>query len=307
MFLRNTLSFYIYYFIKSTYRLFFLIPIPDLIFLKRRFKKKMGYKLDLDNPVNFNEKLQWLKVYDRKDEYTDMVDKYKARKYLSSILGDEAEKYFIPLIFQTKNVKDLRLANMPEYPVIIKTNHDQGGYKIIWDKNSVNWHEVRMFFLDRLKWNFFWGNREWPYKNVERRVVIEKLLFKNRELPFDVKIYCFHGVIKLIQIANCDQHGNRKWVFLDNELNILESDIYYESLYPILSPLPQTILSNIDEMFKIAEKISFNQTFLRVDFFCLDKKIYIGELTMTPTAGYIKYFSDKLLNELGAYIDLKKV
>lgn len=303
--LKNGATKNVYFCIKFIYRLFFFYIIPDKVAIKYKFRKMMGYRLDLKNPKNFNEKIQWLKLYDRKKEYSTLVDKYKVRDYLNDILGKDANKYLIPLVFHTKNVKELCVENMPDYPVIIKTNHDQGGIKIIWDKYNVDWNEIQLFFYKRLHNNFFWSNREWPYKNVERRLVVEKLLYKNHELPVDVKLYCFHGVVKLIQLAQADKNGNRKIVFLDTKLNILEKDIYYENVYPILHPIPQDILSHIDEMIEIAEKISIRQRFLRVDFYYFDGKIYIGELTLTPTAGYIKYFSDRLLDELGSYIDLK--
>lgn len=304
-FMKNNFTFYLYYLMKTIHRFFVYYIIPDKIAIQNKFRKKMGYKLDLTNPVDFNEKLQWLKLYDRKKEYTECADKFKARNYIKKVLGEDAEKYLVPLVFHTKNVKDLRPENMPDYPVIIKTNHDQGGFKIIWDKNNVDWKQIQMFFKNRLKWNHYWNNREWPYKNVKRRIVVEKLMSVNGELPMDIKIYCFHGEVKFLQLAKLDVNGSRKGVFIDNKQQVIKNKIHQDNYYPELTSFPKP-LPLFDELINIAKKISNQRIFLRVDLYLIDDNVYIGEMTFTPTAGFIKYFTPSFLKEIGSWLVINK-
>ncbi len=303
MFMRNIFTFYVFYLIKSVYKFFFYYIIPDKIAIQYKFRKKMGYKLDLNNPVNFNEKLQWLKLHDRKDEYTDCVDKFKVRNYIKKILGNESKKYLIPLVFYTKDVKDLCIKNMPDYPVIIKSNHDQGGFKIIWNKNEVNWHDIQMFFLKRLKNNFYWNNREWPYKNVERRIVVEKLINDNGNLPMDVKMHCFHGKIKIIQISRYDNTGIKKFAFFDINLNRIKKGVIDTINVKQFGDISFNF-SNINSMFNIAKKLSMNKKYVRIDLYLHNNNIYIGEMTFFPTAGYINYFTNDFLLEIGSWINI---
>jgi len=302
-FMKNNFTFYLYYLMKTVHRFFVYYIFPDKIAIQNKFRKKMGYKLDLKNPVDFNEKLQWLKLYDRKKEYTECADKFKARNYIKKVLGKDAEKYLVPLVFHTKNVKDLRPENMPDYPVIIKTNHDQGGFKIIWDKNNVDWKQIQMFFKNRLKWNHYWNNREWPYRNIERRIVVEKLLHNNKVLPTDIKFHCFNGNIKMIQVSKYDTDGIKKFAFYDNNLKRIENGIINTKSIPQLGEY-QHKFNNIDEMFNLSVKLSKNNKYVRIDMYQHNNNFYLGEITFFPTAGYIKYFTKNFLKEIGTWLKI---
>lgn len=305
-YLSSKFNFYIYYVLKSIYRFLFFNIVPDKVFLKRKFKKRMGYKLDLNNPIDFNEKLQWLKLYDREKEYTDCADKYKSREYIKKILGADADKYLIPLLFETKNVNDLNLENLPDYPFIIKTNHDQGGFKIIWDKNDVNLKEIQMFFFNRLKWNHFWNNREWPYRNIEKRIIVEKLLHNSTKLPKEIKLHCFHGHVKIIEYQERNDKGVKRFAFYDKSFARIKKGVIDTKEVPQLEEHKLDI-SNLKLMIDISEKISEQMKYVRVDLYDINNAIYVGEITFFDSAGYIQHFTKDFLKEIGTWIAVNDI
>ena len=275
----------------------------DEKYLRMKFKKVMGYDLNIKNPQNFNEKLQWLKINDRKNIYSKLVDKFYVREYIAESLTD-GDKYLIPLVFETTDVKKLIPENLPDFPVIIKTNHDQGGFKIIKDKYDVNWDEIQKFFKRRLRNNFYWSNREWPYKNVNPRIIIEKLLItENGELPIDIKMHCFNGSVKLIQLSKYNESGVKEFVFLDRDYSPLPSNDFIECFLPKLKTIPEKY-HKIEEMINMAEKFSKDIIYLRVDMYGFQEDFYMGEFTFYPTAGFIKYLSDNLLVKMGNWLRL---
>jgi len=165
--------------------------IKEELFLKQQFKKRFGRALDLDNPQTFNEKLQWLKLNDRTALHTICADKYKVRDYVKEKIGEE---YLVPLVFETKNPKDIIPENLPDYPVIIKTNHASYGGVIVRDKSQHNWKTVQKTLAKSLRINYYYKSKEWQYKNIERRIVVEKLLTGDSgDIPFDYKMHYFNG------------------------------------------------------------------------------------------------------------------
>lgn len=307
------------YRIKSNYISIILFPfsiiysffyhkkyLNDKKYILLKFKNKMGYKVNLENPANFNEKLQWLKLYNRKTIYSSYADKYSMRDIIKNKLGNDADNYLIPLIFQTTKAKNLTMQILPDYPVIVKTNHDQGSFKIIYNKNNINLNELRNYFNIKLKINFYWTNREWPYKLIKPRIIIEKLLLtENKELPFDIKFHCFHGKVKIIQLSGYDSSGIKKFGFFD--INYQSLDKYLiDGQISIMENIPPTPI-NLNKMIEIAEKISNDIIYIRVDMYDFEDNIYIGELTFFPTAGYIKYFNNEYLDIIGGWINLNNI
>lgn len=152
----NVFTYYLCYPLRSLYNIFFFYLIPDKIALQVKFRKRHGYKLDFNNLNTFSEKLQWLKLYNRKPWYSDCVDKFKVREYVTQKLG--TDKYLIPLFFETTHWKDIKPENMPNEPFVIKCNHDNNSYKIIYDKTKEDWKALRLFYRRRLSArSFFLG------------------------------------------------------------------------------------------------------------------------------------------------------
>lgn len=146
--------------------------VPDKIYLKRRFKKEMGYSLNLNDPKTFNEKLQWLKLYDRNPVYTDMVDKYKVKEYIGNIIG---KKYIIPTLGIWEQFDDIDFNKLPD-KFVLKCTHDSGGLVVCRDKSSLNLELVKQKFKKSLADNFYYMGREWPYKNIKPRIIAEQYM-----------------------------------------------------------------------------------------------------------------------------------
>ncbi|WP_225036344.1 ATP-grasp fold amidoligase family protein [Winogradskyella sp. SM1960] len=246
----------------------------------------MGYKLDLDNPITLNEKINWLKLYDRKDLHTTVADKFKVRDYIKSKIG---EQYLVPLLFQSDNPKELLPENLPDIPFIIKANHDSSGGQIVKNKADINWKKIQQQFKKRLKENYFYSSREWQYKNIKPTIIAEKLLTdKNEKIPFDYKIHCFNGKVRMIQVdidRNSDSHYrnwyNAKWEREPYKWSSSKGNGKYTDPSDYEIDRPDTL----DNMIQLSEKLSEDFIYVRVDWYDVDGKLYFGELTFHHDGG----------------------
>lgn len=262
--------------------------LPDTLFLKRQYKKRLGRTLNLKNPKTFNEKMQWLKLYDRRPLHTIIADKYAVREYISKKIGP---KYLIPLIHHTLDVDEIKPEKLPGYPFIIKTNHDSSGGIIIRDKSKADWSSIRKRLKKLLSKNHYYHAREWQYKNIKPRIIVEKLLMDDEgEIPYDYKFFCFHGKVKFIEVdidrekEKCTNLYTPQWEKLPQILKKFKSGDKYNI------PAPNTLT----EMIHISEILSSGFPILRVDLYTLKENIYFGELTLTPTAGYREFSTEAL-------------
>lgn len=252
------------------------IFIPDEKYIKYKFKKYFGYELNLENPKTFNEKLQWLKLNDRTKLHTICADKFLVREYIKEKIG---EKYLIPLVFETTDVNKIIAEKMPEYPVIIKPNHSRGAF-IVKDKLNFNYTKIQKKLKDELKNNFYYRTREWQYKDIKPRVIVEKLLMdENGNIPNDYKFLCMNGNVELIQID-----ANR----LNEHKKTLYSKDWKKQNFEFNFPIGDDIAKpeTLDLMIKLAEILSKDFYFVRVDFYTIGKKVYFGELTFHPAGGF---------------------
>lgn len=275
-----------------------LIRLSDKKFIEYRFLSEMGYKLNLKNPKTFNEKLQWLKLYDRNPEYTKMVDKYEVREYIKEKIGEE---YLIPLIGVYDKFDDIDFDKLPNQ-FVIKCNHDSGGLVICKDKNKLNISRARKKINKSLKRNYYYSGREWSYKNVKPKILIEKYMEDNvdKEL-IDYKLYAFNGKVDYVMVCFDRFNGGTKFIYFDRNWNMkktFSSDgIKYGDSVKLRKP------KNLDKMFKFASILSKNIPFVRVDFYEVNGKLYFGELTFFPSSGFdntrTKDAVNYLNNELG--------
>jgi len=281
-----------YYFSK-------LKNLTDEEFIKLRYKINLNKEINLLEPILFTEKIQWLKLNDRNILYTQCADKYLVREYVERKIGS---KHLIPLIFDTKNYQDIKSSNLSEYPLIIKTTHDSGGVFIAEDKNSIDFPKIRKELKERLSKNHYSISREWEYKNIEPRIIVEKLLRDdsgNKQLN-DYKIYCFHGVPRFIQTI-FDRGDDTKEDWYDTDWNL--KDAYYFSSKKKYLEKPK----QLSELLKIAKKLSEDFPYVRVDLYIVDNKIYFGELTFRPYGGFMKFIPESFDKYLGKYLDLKNI
>ena len=265
--------------------------IPDRAFLKLEYRFLTGKKLNLDNPVTYNEKLQYLKLYDRKPVYTVMSDKIAMRDYVASHIG---EGHTVPLYGVWDRVEDVDFDSLPD-SFVIKCNHDSKGLAICRSKKDFDREEAVKLLCKSFKRNHFWVAREWPYKDIKPRVFAEEYLEKKTEY----KVFCFSGEPRIFYIADYST-GRLRENFYDMEFNFLEELSFG---YEKIDTKPEKP-SCLDEMIKYCRALSQDSPQLRVDFYDTGDRLYIGELTFFNDAGFPPVKPDEWAKRLGSWISL---
>lgn len=282
---------------KALSRRHFFDWMSDKLYIKIMYYCIMNRKIDLNNPKTFNEKLQWLKLYNRNPLYTTMVDKYEVKKYVADIIGEE---YIIPTIGIYNNFDEIDFNKLPN-KFVIKCTHDSGGVVVCKDKTKLNIKEARKKINKCLKRNFFYVGREWPYKNVKPRIIIEEFIddSKNEDLN-DYKFMCFDGKVKCSFV--CTERRSKeglKVTFFDLNWNKMP----FERHYPYSSKEIQKPV-NYEKMIQLSEKLSKGLSFIRVDFYEANNKIYFGELTFFPGNGTEEFTPEEWDYKIGEWIKL---
>lgn len=257
-------------------RIWFLFP--DELYLKIMFYVNMGRRLDLDDPKTMNEKLQWLKLYDRKPEYTSMVDKILVKDYVSEKIGPQ---YVAPLLGVWDKVEDIDFDSLPD-EFVIKANHSGGNLAVLIcpDKAALDVRKAKSYLRKSLRYDVYRAYREWPYKNVQKRFFAEEYLGKDL---VDYKFYCFNGYVDSVLVCIDRQIGDTKFYFFDREWNLKRYNQRGKAA-PADFTLPKP--EGIDEMFGLAARLSEGIPFVRVDFYDVNGKVYFGELTFYPSGGF---------------------
>ena len=274
--------------------------LNDKAYLKYFYKKNIGKKLNLENPISYNEKLQWLKIYDRKDIYTTMVDKYEVKDYVSKIIG---KQFIIPTIGVYDTFDEIDFNKLPNQ-FVIKCTHDSGGLVICKDKKTLNIEEAKKKINKCLKNNFYYTGREWPYKNVKPRIIIEEYMEDKADKELrDYKFFCFNGHYKVIFIAtNRQGDGDTYFDFFDRDFNHLP----FTNGHPNAPKLPHKP-KKYEEMIELAEKISKGIPQVRIDFYEVNGRVYFGEATFFHWSGFMPFEPEEWDKKLGDMIDLSLV
>jgi hypothetical protein len=302
----NTMGF------AAVYRIFnyemepFMDEIDDERCTRLLYKGLYNREINLDNPKTYTEKLNWLKLYDRKPAYTKMVDKYVVRDMISNTIGKE---YLIPLIGGPwESADDIDFHNLPNQ-FVLKCNHDCGSVYICKDKNEIDYDLVSRRFEMKLKANFYYMHREWVYKNVPPRVIAEEYIQENSSGGLtDYKFFCFHGEPKIVLIEfNRDKAAFFKsppsnyylingWENLNfNTPNVTDKDI--------MNPTPKCL----PEMLDIARTLSRNLPHVRIDLYDIDGRIYFSEITFTNFGGFPMSIPEEWDKRMGSWIDLSEL
>lgn len=270
---------------------------PDKLYLKVCFYLEMGTTLNLKVPQTFNEKLQWLKLYNRKPEYTMMVDKILVKEYIADIIGRE---YVVPILGVWDNPDEIDYDSLPD-KFVLKTNHSGGntGVVIVKDKAKIDKEFVRRKLQTSLKSDIYKRYREWPYKNVKKKIFAETYL--GDEL-IDYKFSCFDGYVDSVMICLDRQLGDPKFYFFDSQWNLRRYN-----KRGINAPKDFTIPKpeKIDDMFDLASKISRNFPYSRIDLYNINGKIYFGEITFFPASGFDANLLPETDEYFGSLINLK--
>lgn len=272
--------------------------IPDSLYLKVKYRLMIGGKLNLKNPRTYNEKLQWLKLYDRNPSYTKLVDKYEVRKYIEKKIGQE---YLIPLLGVYSTFDEINFDTLPD-KFVLKCTHDSGGVIICKDKSQLNIDIIRRKINKCLKSNFYVLHREWPYKDIKPQIICEKYMedTSSGEL-MDYKLMCFNGEVKCTFV--CSNRKSSKGLnidIFDAEWNLMP---FQRQLHPN-SGIRLNRPKNYKKMVEFAEKLSKDIPFLRVDFYEVNECLYFGELTFFPGSGFERFMPESYDELLGSWLKL---
>lgn len=273
--------------------------LDDKTYLKLLFPLYTSYKLDIDNPQTYNQKLQWLKLNYRKPVMTQMVDKYEAKAIVKDAIGEE---YVVKNYGVWNSFDEIDFDLLPD-KFVLKTTHDQGGVVICKDKSTFDFKAAKKKLNFHLKRKHYYLSREWPYKNVPPRILAEEYLNFGEEDLKDYKFFCYNGEVKALFIASERQSGKEvKFDFYDKDFNFLD----------IIQTHPQSGKinnkpKNFDEMIFLAEKLSQKIPHVRVDFYNIKGDIYFGEFTFSHHGGLVPFHPEKWDYIFGEWIDLDSI
>ena len=280
-------------------RLGFFRHMSDEDYIKKYWKAFYHEELSLCNPQSLCEKLQWLKLFDRKPEYIAMVDKYEAKRIVAQKIGQE---YIIPTIGVWDNPEDIDIRDLPNQ-FVLKPTHDSGGLIVCRDKSQFNMDKARKMLRKSLKYNYYWHAREWPYKHVKPRIIAEPLMEElGKEDSIEYKTTCFNGKAVFVTICTGIAHTQiqkRMNDHFDTEFNKLPWYVNYLPAKKTPEKPPEW-----DEIIRFSEKLAENVPYLRVDTYILNRRIVFGEMTFYTWGGFMHFEPKEWDYKLGAMLQL---
>ena len=272
--------------------------IPDEIFLHFFFLYSNKKRLNLKNPKTYSEKIQWLKVNDHNPEYARIVDKFLFKKYIEEKIGPG---YTIPLLGVWDNIDDIDFESLPDM-FVLKCTHDSGGIVICKDKSKLDIDEAKKILNRCLHHDFYLQGREWPYKNVVRRIIAEEYVEDESGQLIDYKVFTFNGEPKLIQVDYDRFQGHKRQYFTTDWNRVMVTDhVQTDNSKVIACP------KQLDEMMELSRTLSTGFHHVRVDFFIANGKVYVGEMTFHPASGAYLWKPESFDEEMGKLLDLSKV
>lgn len=280
----------------------FRLPMPDKLYIKLLYRERTGKKINLNTPVLLNEKLQWLKLYNRKSEYFQYADKYRVRQYISDVIG---EKYLIPSIGKWDRVEDIDVNSLPE-KFVLKCNHNSSdGMVICKDKSALDWEKASKAIKRAMKINYFYLSREWAYKGIKPCIVGEKFLENADGTPIaDYKFYCYGGKPRYFMYSIGEaNHQVRNHKF---DMNLHSIDYLFKEK-PTIEEKEIVLPNNIGEMISIVEKLCEGFPHIRIDLYNVNGHIYFGEMTFFSGGGIINIHSDEFAQKMADLIDISGI
>jgi len=263
----------------------------DKYLVSKKFGKIFGYKLNLDNPQTLNEKMQWLKLYDRKDFYTICADKYAVRDFLKENFSSD---YLIPLVFHTDNWQDISAENIAEFPCIVKANHTSGDYVILRSKEDVNWKALQRRCRWWLSRDYYAISQEWQYKNIKRRIVVEKLLqTSENKIPNDYKLHYINGELQFVYVSVDREGENKRNIYDENWQPLYFSWVEKEKSDCSIRGHEIEMPMSFSLMKEIGQEIALSFKYVRIDFYDVEGKLYFGEVTLHHGGGFDVFTPDE--------------
>lgn len=270
--------------------------VPDKFWIEFKYYSHFRMPLNLKDPKTFNEKLQWLKLYYQKDSHTQMVDKYGMKDYVTKKVGSQ---YVVPLLGVWDRAEDVDFQTLPEQ-FVLKTTHDCAGLVICTDKSRLDIEATKQKLQRALNSNYYLRYREWPYKNVVPRIIAEKYMVDESGTQLkDYKIFCFNGEPYCVQV-DFDRFQEHKKNIYSLDWKLLEFSFNFPAHPEVEITKPDTL----DEMLTIAKVLSKGEPYVRVDFYSVDHRPYVGEITFFPVSGYGKFVPEKYDSIFGNLIQL---
>lgn len=275
--------------------------VPNKLYLKLVYRMKTGRKLNLKNPKGYNERLQWLKLYDKHPEYTDLADKVKVRDHIKNVLGDG---YTFPLLGTWNSFDDIDFSSLPD-SFVLKCNHDSGSVKIIKDKKlltDTDKKDLSRFYRARLKLNPYYAGREYPYRNICPCILAEPLMIGENDDIRDYKFFCFDGKPELLLIVS----GR----FTEKHEDHYDMDFNHLHFITNGSTDSGTTMEKpafFEEMKEMATKLSRGIPQVRMDFYEINGRIYFGEYTFFSAGGFLLFQPDEWEQKLGNCIIINDI
>lgn len=293
--IRNNMSFYLaFLFCRLKILQFLAIFVSDDVYVKWQYKKVLGKELNLKNPVSFNEKIQWLKLYWRDERLTVCSDKYSVREYVTKRVGAHILTELYGVYDKAEHIV---FEDLPK-SFVLKVTHGCGQNVFCRNKKDVNWKYASVMLKAFLSVNQYYFGREFCYKNITPRIICEELLIENGNVPIDYKFYCFNGQPRFVDV-HFDRFTDHKENFYDLNWNLLPIEMSYPNFSESFNK-PQCF----DEMCSYAARLAEDMPFVRVDFYNIGNKTYFGEMTFYPACGIDKIIPDSYDNVLGSYLKL---
>ncbi len=277
--------------------------LPDREYLELAFEANMGFPLDLETPRFFDEKLQWLKLYDRRPEYVRMVDKVRVREYIAALFGEE---YLIPSLGVWEDPDEINFDSLPER-FVLKCNHNSGlGMCICRDRSRLNISAVRQELRRGLAQDYYLTNREWPYRDVERKILGEQYMVdpETAELR-DYKFFCFDGKADSVMVCTGRARGDVKFFFFDLDFRFHPYDKRTVGMRQEDIGIRKPV--NFDEMVAMAERLSRGIPFARIDLYSIAGRTYFGEITFFPCSGFDSDLTEEAELHYGELLQLPNV
>lgn len=280
--------------------------INDRKFIEKQYKRRTGEKLDIDNPITYNEKLQWMKLFYKNPLLNKCVDKYLVREYVHKKLGED--NILIPLIGVYNNVNEINFDQLPDNFIMKLTNGSSFNH-ICYKKTDKEIKKIKSKFRNWIKLDYYSYGREWAYKNVKNRILCEELLTPSSgNPPEDFRFFCFNGKVKVISVdidsvVNGVKNSNYFRNLYTCEWERIDARIEYPNKVGYDVPKPK----RLEDMVRIAEKLSEDFPAVRVDLYYFDEKIYFGELTFYHSSGYQKFEPRSFAEEMGSFIDIESI
>ncbi len=270
--------------------------IPDRPYLKMMYRIRTGNRLHLNAPQTFNEKIQIIKLNEKYDNHSYMVDKYEVRRYISEKIGEE---YLIPLIGVYEKYEDIDIDSLPE-EFVVKCTHDSGSVVVCNGKEDLVNNRTRI--EKALKRRYYLSSRDYSYKGIKPRIVIEERMHSSDGGDLrDYKFYCFEGVPTFLYISEgLQDHSTARISFYNMDFSAAP---FKRTDYEPLQYAPERP-SVYDEMCKVASILSEGLHFVRVDLYEIDGKVYFSELTFAPCGGYMPFDPKEWDKKLGEYLNI---